>query len=130
MNALFLVEGKRTEKKLYKNWIPYIKNQLSFVELFQDITNNNFTIISGNGYPSYFEIIKNAFKDIYYNVNLIDYVFICVDSEQKSYDEKLKQPAEKSVWEQTRAEPGLVFSGFITKNWNIWFRPDFQTKTY
>ena len=94
MNILFIVEGKRTEKKLYKIWIPYLCSSLNYVELIQEISIDSFTIISGEGYPGYFNIIKNAFQDIVdYNYN-INYLFICVDSEQKDYHEKLSEIEE------------------------------------
>ena len=91
MNILFLVEGRRSEKKIYKKWIPFLKNQLSYVESIQDISSNNFTIISGNGYPYYFNIIKNAFKDINVLKYNIDHIFICVDSEEDRYSVKYNE---------------------------------------
>src|SRR3989344_2979010 len=84
MNFLFVVEGKRTEKKLYKKWVTYVHPNIVYVESIVDLTQNNFTIISGGGFPGYRNIIKKAFEDIR-NLNNVDYVFICIDSEEKDY---------------------------------------------
>ncbi|MCJ7570743.1 MAG: 2-dehydropantoate 2-reductase [Candidatus Thermoplasmatota archaeon] len=88
MNLLFLVEGKRTEKRLYKKWIPYVCDYLKYVNSLQEISENNFTIISGEGYPAYFRIIENAILDLAENEHDIDYLFICVDSEELDYNTK------------------------------------------
>lgn len=84
MNLLFVVEGKNTEKKLYKKWITYINPNMVYVESILDLNQNNFTIISGGGLPRYYKIIKNAFEDIR-SLNNVKYIFICVDSEEKEY---------------------------------------------
>lgn len=90
MNILFIVEGKRTEKMLYKKWIPYLYNSLDYVSSISELHENNFTIISGGGNPQYFERIKEIFRDII-ELNNVNYVFICVDSEELSFSEKLQE---------------------------------------
>ncbi len=64
MNILFVVEGKRTEKRIYKKWIKYVQSSLEFVPKITDLTENNFTIISGGGYPGYKKVIRNSFRDV------------------------------------------------------------------
>lgn len=91
MNILFLVEGKKSEKKIYQRWLPLMLNQPTYVGSIQEIDNDNFTIISGNGYPGYFKIIYNAFNDIDTFNYIIDQIFICVDSEEKDYNEKYNE---------------------------------------
>lgn len=87
MNLFILVEGKSTEKKVYKRWFEYFKPSLEYVDSIVELTNNNFTILSGLGYPQYLKIIKNACQDIVKLKN-VNYFLICVDFEQYSYDEK------------------------------------------
>lgn len=93
MNILFVVEGKRTEKRIYKKWIRYVQSSLEFVPTITDLTENNFTIISGGGYPGYFEVIKNSIHDVN-RQNNIDYLFICIDSEEFSFSGKFRQMEE------------------------------------
>jgi hypothetical protein len=77
MNILFVVEGKRTEKKIYKKWIKYVQPGLEFVPTITDLIRNNFTIISGGGYPGYYEVIKNSILDAN-RLNNIDYLFVLI----------------------------------------------------
>ena len=90
MNFLFVVEGKSTEKKLYKKWVTYVHPNIIYVESIIDLNQNNFTIISGGGFPDYYNVIKKAFEDIN-SLNNVDYVFICVDSEEKDYISKIHE---------------------------------------
>lgn len=93
MNILFVVEGKRTEKKLYKKWVKYIQPGLEFVPGITDLTGNKFTIVSGGGFPGYYQVIKNSILDTD-RLNNIDCLFICIDSEELSFSEKLNQLEE------------------------------------
>lgn len=90
MNLYFVVEGKRTEKTLYKYWIPYLCPNLYLVSHISELTKENFCIISGGGQPGYFEIIRKSVLDIK-SLNNVDYLFICVDSEDLSYNDKWEQ---------------------------------------
>jgi len=93
MNILFVVEGKRTEKRIYKKWIKYVQANLEYVPTITDLTENNFTIISGGGYPGYYKVIKNSIRDVN-RLNNIDYLFICIDSEELSFSEKFREMEE------------------------------------
>jgi hypothetical protein len=55
-----------------------------------DLIDNNFTIIKGGGFPGYYDVIKNSIRDVN-QLGVVDYLFICVDSEERSYSEKLKE---------------------------------------
>ena len=100
MNVLFIVEGKRTEKLIYKKWVPYIHPSLQYcqissaIEFIEHISQSrdseNLAILTGGGYPGYFKIISDIFRDIGASTD-IDYVIICVDSEDQSYDEKMTE---------------------------------------
>jgi uncharacterized protein YaiI (UPF0178 family) len=93
MNILFVVEGKRTEKRIYKKWIKYVHSSLEFVPTITDLNGNNFTIVSGGGTPKIFEIIKDSIRDIN-RLNNIDYLFICIDSEELSFSKKFSEMEE------------------------------------
>lgn len=93
MNLLFLVEGEKTEPKVYKAWLQHIFPSLTFVIRPEDMTTNTCRIVAGNGYPnmvskpkqysgvSRLEALLLDIKN-YCNVN---HFFICVDSEDESY---------------------------------------------
>lgn len=107
MNILLIVEGKRTEKKLYKKWVTYIHPDLEFVSMVGELKGNKFTIISGKGFPGYYDVIKQSILD-YNSLSDIDYLFICIDSEELSYSEK-RNELERFINEECPpVRPGLV----------------------
>ena len=46
MNLYFLVEGRRTEKKVYPKWLSVLLPQINEVKFPHEITQNNFYIFS------------------------------------------------------------------------------------
>lgn len=101
MNLYFLVEGDRTETKLYRHWIRHALPHLSEVDLAADLTGDRFYIISGGGYPSYVDRIRDSLLDLK-DHSSVDHFFICIDSEELSYAEKLAEIVD----ELARAERG------------------------
>lgn len=90
MNYYVVVEGKKTESKLYKAWIPYLNSSLTQINYITEFNTNNYLIISGNGFPDYYNTIENGINDLINNP-IIDFLVIAVDSEDSSYDEKLEE---------------------------------------
>lgn len=86
MNIYLVVEGQIGEKKVYSNWIKYINKQMQLVNSIDEISHNSVYIVSGGGYPNYFDIIENAAQDVMtYN---IDRLVVAIDSEDMTYEEK------------------------------------------
>jgi hypothetical protein len=88
MNIYVVVEG-RTEKPVYKSWIPLINPNISYVNDIYDIKKNNFSIISAKNYP-YYQIIEDAITDVN-DVGNIDRLVISVDSEDNSREKKFEE---------------------------------------
>jgi hypothetical protein len=86
MNYYVVVEGI-VEKKVYEKWIPFINNQLIYVDHPSKLTDNNFVIVSGGGYPNYLQIITDAIKDIRL-LNQPIRLIACVDSEDFTRNDK------------------------------------------
>ncbi|MBF0184327.1 MAG: hypothetical protein HQM06_08050 [Magnetococcales bacterium] len=104
MNLYFLVEGKRSEKKLYKAWIQILFPGLTAVEKLEDISNDNFYIISSEGYPPSEQFITSATQDLSTNSHLaIDHIFICFDAEEDALATK-KSAIEEII---LRSEPNF-----------------------
>ena len=45
MNIYFLVEGNRTEKKIYPQWLTYLVPKLKRVKYHDEVTSNNYYLI-------------------------------------------------------------------------------------
>lgn len=50
-NVNFLVEGNSTEKKIYPQWLRHLVPELTRVKYHDQISKNNYYLISGEGYP-------------------------------------------------------------------------------
>ncbi|MDX2054555.1 MAG: hypothetical protein SFV15_19295 [Polyangiaceae bacterium] len=89
-NIYALVEGKRTEKELYRAWLRAALPKLEVVGRPEDLGGNSLFLVSGNGYPSYKQRIIQSLQDIAQH-GAIDAFLVCVDSEEMSRDEKLEE---------------------------------------
>ncbi len=87
MNYYIVCEGAKTEPIVYESWIPIINSSLTRVNSCFQLQNNNFYILSGLGYPNYFNVIKNSIDDIICN-NINAKLIIIVDSEDFTFQEK------------------------------------------
>jgi hypothetical protein len=52
MNVYFLVEGKRTEKKVYPLWLSHLVPELRKMQWYHQVVKNNYCVFSGNGFPA------------------------------------------------------------------------------
>ena len=86
MNVHIVVEGE-VEEKVYQSWVPLANSDLCYVEHVSLLDTDNFSIVSGKGYPQYFDIIERAIGDLNGN-DKIDKLVVSVDSEEMSYQEK------------------------------------------
>jgi hypothetical protein len=117
MNFLIIVEGK-AERKIYKNWVPYLQPQLIYVDYLTQVTMNNYLIMSGNGYPQYFDKIDAAIEDIN-NYNNIDRLIISLDSEGMSYNEKIEEMNSFLEGKNCTAQIYIVIQHFCFETWAL-----------
>lgn len=87
MNLYFLVEGRRTEKKVYPKWLSYLLPELTRVDSWDEVNENNYYLISAQGYPSIiYDSIPDAIADINSNQKY-DYFVVCLDADENTVDE-------------------------------------------
>lgn len=92
MNLYLLVEGRRTEPKIYPEWIRHLVPQMQQInDPFQLNTDpaldNTFYVFSGQGYPSLLcNHLANAIEDVN-QIPRIDHFFICLDSDDRTAGE-------------------------------------------
>lgn len=88
MNIYLLVEGRRTEKKVYPRWLGHLLPELTEVDDAFKVTKNNYYVFNGNGYPSLLDNhLKNAITDVN-NINKFNYLAICLDSDDETVLDK------------------------------------------
>lgn len=90
MNIYFLVEGRRTETKVYPKWLEYLLPNLIEVDDPFVICSNNYYIFSGKGFPALLDnhLVK-AIEDVN-QIGKFDFLVICVDSEESSIPDRKK----------------------------------------
>lgn len=95
MNLYFLVEGSRTEYKFYPKLLEFVFDDLlTEVKEVNKIKKNHFFVLSGEGWPSlYDEKLLPSIQDINKYLKY-DYLFICIDSEGYSIDDKKRELEE------------------------------------
>lgn len=90
MNLYFLVEGKRTERKVYPMWLSVLKPDLLKVDFARDVQANNYYLISGQGYPSLFRHLENAISEVN-EIGQYDYLVLCLDAEESSIEARREE---------------------------------------
>lgn len=64
MKLYVIVEGERTEPLLCRAWLPLIYSGITEVVRPEDLVENSFYLVAGQGYPSYFGRISDAADDL------------------------------------------------------------------
>ncbi len=89
MNLYFLVEGRRTEAKLYPAWLSHLVPQLQRVDSPDAVKNQNHFLISGQGYPALIHRqIPNAIQDIN-DCDKYDYFVVRLDADEVSVQDRI-----------------------------------------
>ena len=88
MNLYILVEGRRTESRVYPKWIAYLLPHYSRVLSPDAIGRNSYFLVSGEGYPRLLDIVlSRAIEDIN-SCGRYTYFVICLDADDVSVQER------------------------------------------
>ncbi len=88
MNLYFLVEGRRTERKVYPSWLSHLLPQFSKVDRHDLAVDNHYYLISGEGYPSLLHHLRDAIA----NVNrsqAFRYLVVCLDADEATIEDRV-----------------------------------------
>jgi hypothetical protein len=121
MNIYFLVEGKRTEMKVYPKWLSHLIPELQRSTTFDAVTKNNYFIFSGNGFPSLLDNhLRNCIIDIN-NVGNYDYFVVCLDADEQNISdckqEILDFMAEENISLNTKTEFKIIVQNKCLETW-------------
>ncbi len=110
MNLCFLVEGKRTEHKVYRKWVEHTFPSFTFVWAdIKKVTDDCYCIIRRQGFPDVLESgIEDVLMEMKDNDN-IDHLFICMDAENEGYNVRFAEIEEeiKNVENKIGANPRI-----------------------
>lgn len=99
MNLYFLVEGKQTEKKVYRSWIGHVFPYLKRAELIGDVREDSYRLFSIEGNTDRVDNIERALAEInQHNATAanngkepFDHLFVCLDAEDVAVGIRLSQ---------------------------------------
>jgi len=117
MNIYVVVEG-RGDKRVYKEWIPMVNSSLAYVEDLSQISNNNFIIFEGGGYPYYRGVIESAIDDVNTD-NSIDKLVVSADSEEMSFQDKHDELLDLVSSKWCRVPVIIVVQHFCLETWAL-----------
>jgi len=117
VNFYVVVEG-RTEKTVYNRWIPLVNPDLSPITRIEQVANDHFFLLTGGGYPAYFDIVDDAITDVN-EYHAFDRLVISVDSEEMSFHEKLLELENHIQGQSCRIEIKIVIQNFCFEAWAL-----------
>ncbi len=86
MNIFILVEGK-TERKIYPKWLNQLLPKLTKVGSPTLVNENNYCIVSGNGYPSILGYLKESIEEAN-RIGTFDFFIVIADTDDVNIAER------------------------------------------
>lgn len=117
MNIYVTVEGV-VERRVYAHWIPLVNPILSRVNYIDEVASENFLLISGGGYPQYFEVIEAAIDDVN-QFPVFDRLVVSVDSEEMEQAEKFDEIESFIASRHCRVQIVIVVQHFCFETWAL-----------
>lgn len=109
MNIYFLVEGRRTEKKVYPKWLGHLLPELQEVRDAFLVDENNFYVFNGNGYPSILDNhLRNAVEDVN-TIGKFQYLVMCIDADEVEVDYRKNEVESFMAKENIELNEGAEF---------------------
>lgn len=100
MNLYLLLEGKRSEARIYPAWLAAFAMPFYRMMRVDDVlasSGRSFFSFSANGYPSIIgEHLKKAVKDVA-NYAGYDWLVVCLDVDESSVDQRVREVEEAAA---------------------------------
>ena len=91
MRIYFLVEGRRTESKVYRAWLSHLIPELSRMDRYNEATTSGYFLISAEGYPSIIQDhIPNSVEDIN-RAGDYDYFVVSLDADEATVQDRIDE---------------------------------------
>ncbi len=91
MSLYVVVEGRRTEPRLYRAWLPLLFPGMQPASRIEDAEENHFFLVAGHGYPSYLRRIEGAVADLALEGSPFTHLVVCVDAEEDTHEARLDE---------------------------------------
>jgi len=124
MNLYIIVEGV-AEKKIFPSWIKILRPELKQVFTVSQVINNNYLLISGNGFPSYYDHIENAIDTIN-STKKFNKLIISIDSEEQTKMEKYEEVSNFLLKNSCKSDIHIIVQHFCLETWLLGNRKAFN----
>lgn len=133
MNIYFLVEGEKTELKVYPQWLKYLAPHLSQVKYPQDAKNNNYYLLSGKGSPQILTIeLEKSVEDINKFGNY-DCLVLVIDADEMLAEEKTAEVkqfiSDKKIVLNPKSELHIIAQKYCMETWFLGNRKVYPRNT-
>lgn len=120
MNLYFLVEGKRTEAKVYPSWFEHLLPGHSRISRYDRVDSPCYFLISGFGYPSLLGHLENAFADVNRS-GRYRYLVLCLDADEFSVEQRVQEIEEYVLERGLELEAGQLKIIVQNRCFETWF---------
>lgn len=91
MNLYIIVEGRRTEKKVYPEWLNYLIPELNRVNWAFEATSNCYFLFNGNGFPALLHNhLKNSIKEVN-ELKKFNYLVLVLDVDETTVEFRINE---------------------------------------
>lgn len=118
-NLYFLVEGRRTESKVYPKWLSYLLPHFTRVKAFDEVNTNHYFLFSGEGYPSILDHLHDAIDDVN-RVDRYTHLALCLDADEFTTAERadeVRQHVAAMGWRLNSCRLEIVVQNRCIETW-------------
>ena len=91
MNLYIIVEGRRTEKKVYPVWLAQLVPKLDRVDWAFEAKNMNYYLFNGNGFPALLHNhLRNSIEEVN-DLNRFNYLVLILDVDESTVDGRIAE---------------------------------------
>jgi len=91
MNLYIIVEGRRTEKKVYPAWLSYLIPALKPVNWAYQASKNNYYLFNGNGFPALLhKHLKNSIEEVN-ELGKFNYLVLVLDVDESTIEGRVNE---------------------------------------
>ena len=95
MNLYFIVEGRRTEYKIYPAWLQHLLPEHQRISVVANAQRKNYYLAHGQGIPSLYKFVQDAVEELN-ELGTFNFLVVCLDAEEGSI-EQAKEDLLKSL---------------------------------
>lgn len=107
MSLYIVVEGRRTEPRLLRGWLPVLAPLYMLAKRIEDVGERSYFVVAGHGYPSYHQRIKDACDDIR-NHPKFSWLVVMVDAEDWAVEDR-RAEVQRTIDDNSCPIPSAIF---------------------